>query len=50
MIEVEVPAMGLRIPALVIHCDEEGVGLSFEEAATLGQMRYLRQLLLRLAK
>ncbi len=45
MVEVELPAAGLRIPALVAHCRRNGVGLIFDEAADPLPLQSLRKYL-----
>ncbi len=49
LVEVEILAAGVRLHALVVHCNGEGVGLAFDEATRPEQMARLREFLRALA-
>jgi len=47
IVEVEILETGLRLRALVVHCGDEGVGLTFDDVNAAEGMRLLQRYLRR---
>ena len=48
IVEVEIPVLRMRMPAMVVHRNEEGVGLTFSDSLSPQVLRELQLLAARL--